>query len=64
MALTTVNGAFVHPDNTVTQRPLGQFLVSLGVRESNVVVCNVQLTDENMDDAIHIVVRGVLVLLG
>jgi hypothetical protein len=63
VALTTVNGAFVHPDNTLTQRPLGQFLVSLGVRGSNVVVCNVRLTDENMDDAIHIIVRGVLVLL-
>jgi hypothetical protein len=48
--------AFVHPDQTLTQRPLGLIRVSVGVVSPNTLVCRVRLTDENMDDAIRITV--------
>jgi hypothetical protein len=56
------NGAFVHPDQTLTQRPLGQFRVSVGVAQPNTLVCRVRLTDENMDDPIRIVVQTSVML--
>ena len=61
VVLNLVNGAFVQ-GNTLTERPLGQFLVSAGVRGENTIVCRVRLTDENMDDAIHIQVRGAVIV--
>jgi hypothetical protein len=64
ITLSTISGAFVHPDGrTLTQRPLGQFLVTVGVRSPDTIVCRVRLTDENMDDAVSIQVRGALVLI-
>jgi hypothetical protein len=64
VSLTSINAAFVHPDNTLTQRPLGQFLAWAGVVSPNTLLCRVRLTDENMDDAVHIQISGVVVLFG
>jgi hypothetical protein len=47
-----VNGAFLG------QRPLGQFRVHVGLRDPDIIVCRVRLTDENMDDAIRFQVHG------
>jgi hypothetical protein len=59
VCLNMINGAFVIGDgNTLGQRPLGQFLVRVGMRDPDLLVCRVRLTDENMDDAIRIQVRG------
>jgi hypothetical protein len=46
--------SFVHPNSTLTQRPLGQLQIFLGLagRSLTTLVCRVRLTDENMDDAI------------
>lgn len=57
-------GAFVTPDGQfLTQRPLGLFSVVVGVRDSSTLVCRVRLTDENMDDAIRIIVRAYVVFI-
>jgi hypothetical protein len=58
VTLSSFTGAFVHPDKNLTQRPLGLFSVSVGVRTSSTLVCRVRLTDENMDDPILIRVRA------
>jgi len=59
VCLNMINGAFVTDGGTsLTQRPLGQFLVRAGFRDPDTLVCRVRLTDENMDDAIRIQVRG------
>jgi hypothetical protein len=50
-------GAFIHPNQTLTQRPLGQFVVSVGLKSGS-LVCRVRLTDENMDDPISIWVQA------
>lgn len=45
----------------LTERPLGQFLVDIGIREDNLLVCKVRLTDINADDPVLITVSaGVL----
>jgi hypothetical protein len=53
-AFTTGNFQFL------TERPLGQFFVSLFLRGNN-FVCQVRLTDSNSDDPISINVTGVIV---
>jgi|GEM_PF-2451223 hypothetical protein len=59
VCLNLISGAFVtNGGGILTQRPLGQFKVSAGFRDPNTLVCRVRLTDENMDDPIHIQVRG------
>jgi hypothetical protein len=59
VSLAGFNGAFVTDGGgALTQRPLGQFQVWTGIRDFNVLVCRVRLTDENSDDPIHIQVRG------
>ncbi|WOJ91276.1 hypothetical protein RZS28_08485 [Methylocapsa polymorpha] len=59
VGLNSFNGAFVTDGgNTLTQRPLGQFEVFAGLRDFNVLVCRVRLTDENSDDPIRIQVSG------
>ena len=63
--LTTISGAFVTGGGrTLTDRPLGQFRVKVGLREPDILVCQVRLTDENMDDAIRIQVRGAVLFFG
>ena len=59
VSLAGFTGAFVtNGGNLLTQRPLGQFTVWTGLRDFNVLVCRVRLTDENSDDPIHIQVQG------
>ncbi|MFA7440481.1 MAG: hypothetical protein WCZ66_05870 [Sphingomonadaceae bacterium] len=58
VGLSGFNAAFVTGGNFLTQRPLGQFRVNVGIRNFNELVCSVRLTDENMDDAIRVIVRG------
>jgi hypothetical protein len=45
---------------TLTERPLGQFLAEVFLRGDN-FVCRVRLTDSNADDPISISVRGLVV---
>lgn len=54
-------GAFTTPDFLhLTERPLGQFYVSVGLRGNN-LVCSVRLTDSNSDDPIYIEVSATVV---
>ena len=50
------NSSFTH----LTERPLGQFLVGVGLRGNN-LVCQVRLSDKNSDDPIFIQVTAVVV---
>jgi hypothetical protein len=63
LTLTGISGSFIHPGGTLTERPLGQFKVWTRVSGPDTVICRVRLTDENMDDAIHIQVNGLVVLI-
>jgi hypothetical protein len=60
VSINSIEGAFVTGNGLafLTQRPFGKFQVRTGVRNGNSIVCQVRLTDENMDDAIRIRVRG------
>jgi hypothetical protein len=59
VSLGQITGAFVSGDgNTLTQRPLGMFNVRVGVRDPDILVCRVRLTDENSDDAVRIQAGG------
>lgn len=61
VAINGFTGAFVTDGGgTLTQRPLGQLTVFAGMRDFNTLVCRVRLTDENSDDAIHIIARIVV----
>lgn len=56
-----VMGAFTTPNfQFLTERPFGQFHVSVGLRGNN-LVCTVRLTDSNSDDPIFIVVDAIVV---
>jgi hypothetical protein len=57
----SINAAFTTPDfRFLTERPLGQYLASVGLRGDN-FVCTVRLTDSNQDDPIFISVSGIVV---
>jgi hypothetical protein len=59
--MPTINAAFTSSDfRVLTERPLGQFIASLGLRGDN-FVCTVRLTDSNQDDPIFISVTGIVV---
>jgi len=59
-SISNFTGAFTSPDfQVLTERPLGQFEVGIGLRGNN-FVCRVRLTDANADDAIVISVTGVI----
>ncbi len=53
-AFTTSNFQYL------TERPLGQFFVSVGLRGNN-LICRVRLTDKNSDDPILIEVTAIVV---
>jgi hypothetical protein len=54
-------GSFTTGDfQFLTERPLGQFHVALGLRGNN-FVCQVRLTDSNSDDPISINVSGLVI---
>jgi hypothetical protein len=62
VGLNAINGAFTTSDfQHLTERPLGQFLASLGLRGNNTLVCQVRLTDSNSDDPIFISVGAFIV---
>jgi hypothetical protein len=65
VCLNMINGAFVTDGGAnLTERPLGQFNVVVGLRDPNIIVCHVRLTDENSDDPIRIQVRGAVIFFG
>lgn len=56
-----ITGAFTTGDfQHLTERPLGQFYVAVGLRGNN-LVCTVRLTDSNSDDPIFIEVTAIVV---
>lgn len=60
-SIAQINGAFTTSDfRFLTERPLGQFIVSIFLRGNN-FVCQVRLTDSNSDDPIFISVTGIIV---
>jgi hypothetical protein len=60
--LSSFSGSFVS-GTMLRQRPLGQFRVSVGIRDTNVLVCRVRLTDENMDDPVRVRVGACVMFL-
>jgi hypothetical protein len=57
-SISSFRGSFTTRDfNFLTERPLGQFFVSAGLRGNN-LVCQVRLTDSNSDDPIAITVTA------
>jgi hypothetical protein len=59
VGLNVIGDAFVTSNFTsLRERPLGQFYVAVGLRNPNVLVCQVRLTDANSDDPIEIRVRA------
>ncbi len=58
VSLSFLTGAFTTANfQQLTERPLGQFYVGAGFRGNN-LVCNVRLTDSNLDDPIFIQVTA------
>ena len=56
-----LTGAFTTGNfQNLTERPLGQFFVSVGLRGNN-LVCRVRLTDSNSDDPVFIEVSAIVV---
>lgn len=55
----SIYAAFVNTagGSTLVERPLGQFVVTLGMRGDN-LVCGVRLTDRNADDPVSITIHG------
>jgi hypothetical protein len=64
VCVSGVNGRFVSPDDKLANRPLGAFLWNVWVPASGVLECEIQLTDENSDDAIKVDVEGTLLYFG
>lgn len=62
VGLNVINGAFTTSDfQHLTERPLGQFFVIVGMRGDNTLVCQVRLTDSNSDDPVFIRVRAFVI---
>lgn len=59
-----VNGWFWSPGDKLANRPLGAFLWNVWVSASNMLECEIQLSDENSDDAIKVDVEGTLLFYG
>jgi hypothetical protein len=59
--LQTFSGAFVTDGGAhLTERPLGQFMVTFAVSGSNTLSCTVILSDSNGDDPVQIFANGAL----
>ncbi len=59
VGVNVFRGSFTTPNFLfLAERPLGQFNVSVGLRGTNTLVCQVRLTDSNQDDPIDIRVRA------
>ena len=58
VGVNTIRSSFTSNNfQTLTERPLGQIFVSVGLRGTD-LVCQVRLTDSNSDDPIDIRVRA------
>jgi hypothetical protein len=61
LCLSTLNGAFTSSNfQNLNERPLGQFMATLGMRGDN-LVCTVRLSDNDANDPIAIDVRALVV---
>jgi hypothetical protein len=62
VCLSTILGAFVtNGGANLTERPLGEFEVSVGFAGPTTLSCTVRLTDSNSDDPVKVSVRGLIV---
>jgi hypothetical protein len=62
VCLSTVIGAFVtNGGANLTERPLGEFEVSVGFSGPTSLSCTIRLTDSNSDDPVKVIVRGLIV---
>jgi len=60
--LSTFLGAFVTDGGAhLTERPLGEFEVSVGFAGPTNLPCTIRLTDSNSDDPVKVNVRGLIV---
>ena len=60
--LSTFLGAFVTDGGAhLTERPLGEFEVSVGFAGPRTLSCTIRLTDSNSDDPVKVSVRGLIV---
>ncbi len=61
ITLNYIDGGFRENDlNTLRERPIGQFFISVGMRGNN-LVCQVRMTDANSDDPITVRASGAVV---
>ena len=62
VCLSTILGAFVtNGGANLTERPLGEFEVSVGFAGPTTLSCTIRLTDSNSDDPVKVSVRGLIV---
>jgi hypothetical protein len=62
VCLSTVLGAFVTDGGVhLTERPLGEFEISVGFAGPTTLSCTIRLTDSNSDDPVKVSVRGLIV---
>jgi hypothetical protein len=62
VCLSTFLGAFVtNGGANLTERPLGEFEVSVGFAGPSTLSCTIRLTDSNSDDPVKVSVRGLIV---
>jgi len=62
VCLSTFLGAFVtNGGANLTERPLGEFEVSVGFAGPTTLSCTIRLTDSNSDDPVKVSVRGLIV---
>ena len=62
VCLSTILGAFVTDGGAnLTERPLGEFEVSVGFAGPTTLSCTIRLTDSNSDDPVKVSVRGLIV---
>jgi hypothetical protein len=62
VSLNAFLGAFVtNGGANLTERPLGEFEVSVGFAGPTTLSCTIRLTDSNSDDPVKVSVRGLIV---
>lgn len=62
LCLRSVLGAFVTDGGSkLTERPLGEFAVSVGFADRSTLSCTIMLSDSNSDDAVKVSVHGTIV---
>jgi hypothetical protein len=62
VCLSTILGAFVTDGGAnLTERPLGEFEISVGFAGPTTLSCTIRLTASNSDDPVKVSVRGLIV---